>query len=74
MKPNYNKLIGRMVEIYGSRSKAAEAFGISRSAMSLKLNGKTQFSQEDMRRACKVFRFPAQDIPTYFFANEVKKH
>ena len=46
----YRKLIGRIVEVYGTRKEFAKVIGISENSLSLKLNGKTGFSQEDINK------------------------
>jgi len=42
----YRKLIGRIIETYGTRKAFAEAVGISENYLSLKLNGKAGISRE----------------------------
>ena len=37
---NYAKLLGKIVEIFGTQRKFAEAMGLSERTISLKLNGK----------------------------------
>ena len=45
---NYRKLRGRIVEKYGSVTSFAEKYGVSKASMSLKLNNKVGFSQDDI--------------------------
>lgn len=64
----YRKLIGRIVEKYGTRKAFAEAIGISENSMSLKLNGKTGFSRDEMARWGKLLDIDVSEFGDYFFA------
>jgi len=63
----YRKLIGRIVEKYGTRKEFAKVLGISENSMSLKLNGKTGFSREDMVRWGELLDIDVNDFGVYFF-------
>jgi transcriptional regulator with XRE-family HTH domain len=63
----YRKLIGRIVEKYGTRKEFAKVLGISENSMSLKLNGKTGFSKEDMIRWGELLDIDVNDFGAYFF-------
>lgn len=67
-KYKYNKLKGRIVEIYGSQKSFAKAFGIAENSMSLKLTGQTQFTQEDIEKAADLLSIDRADYGIYFFA------
>jgi len=64
----YRKLIGRIIEKYGTRKSFAEAVGISENSMSLKLNGKTDFSRDEIARWAELLDIAVTDIGNYFFA------
>ena len=64
----YRKLIGRIVEKYGTRKEFAKVLGISENSMSLKLNGKTGFSREDMVRWGELLDIDVNEFGAYFFA------
>lgn len=64
----YRKLIGRIIEKYGTRKAFAEKLGISENSMSLKLNGKTGFSQDEMTRWGELLGIDVSEIGDYFFA------
>lgn len=66
---NYNKLKGRIIEKCGTYSKFAETMGITSTTMSAKINGKSEFSQEEILKAIKILQLDCTDIPNYFFAN-----
>lgn len=64
----YNKLRGRIVEKYGTQAKFAQELGISPTAMSEKMTGKTTFSQRDIERWRQLLDIDSEDIGKYFFA------
>lgn len=64
---NYNKLNGRIVEIYGHRYKFAEAMGWSERTLSLKMNGNRAWKQTDISKAICLLHLKQADIADYFF-------
>ena len=69
---NYNKLRGKIVEIYGSQIEFAKAMKWSEKTLSLKLNGKVQWKQTDIMTAVQILGLSESDIQDYFFAVEVQ--
>lgn len=67
MNYSYNKLIGKIVEKYGTRKKFAEIIQMSENSLSLKLNGKTGFSQEDIDQWAKLLDIDVAEYGSYFF-------
>lgn len=69
MKFNYNKLRGRIIEKFGSVNAFAEAYGVSRQTMSLKLNGKVAISTTDIIKMSDpdFLDIPESEFPVYFF-------
>ena len=67
MPYSYNKLRGRIIEMYGSQEKFADSLGISRVAMSNKLNCKSGFSQNDIVKWSKLLSIERADYGAYFF-------
>lgn len=65
---NYNKLRGRIVEKYGTQDKFAEAVGMTRQGVSMKMRGKTSFSQVDIQKWCDLLDIKTDQIAEYFFA------
>lgn len=63
----YRKLIGRIIEKYGTRKAFAERIGISENSMSLKLNGKTGFSRDEMARWGELLDIDISEFGDYFF-------
>lgn len=67
MAYDYAKLSGRIVEKYKTQARFADAIGLSERSVSLKLNGKVGWTQEEMVKASQILEFPATEIPLYFF-------
>lgn len=68
MPYTYNKLRGRIVEKYGTQEKFAEALGMTKQGISLKMTGKTAFSQNDINRWSELLGIKTEQIADYFFA------
>lgn len=64
---DHSKLRGRIYEKYGRATKFAEALGISASALSWRLAGRTEFTQGEISRACRLLEIPDEEIGAYFF-------
>ena len=69
---NYNKLRGKIVEIYGSQIEFAKAMKWSEKTLSLKLNGKVPWKQTDIMTAVQILGLSESDIQDYFFSVEVQ--
>ena len=69
---NYNKLKGRIVEIFGNQSEFAKAMDWSERTVSLKLSGKVPWKQPDILRATQLLKLSEDDIQEYFFTVEVQ--
>lgn len=67
MPYNYSKLLGRIVEEVGTQYKFAEAIGLSERTVSLKLNGKVGWKQDEIKRACEVLNIDISEVCNYFF-------
>lgn len=72
MKFNYKKLLGKIVEIFGTQAKFAEYIGLSERTVSLKLNNRIPWKQGEIRCACKALDIPDSEIGLYFFTLEVQ--
>lgn len=72
MSYNYSKLNGRITEKFGTQAKFAEAMELSERSISLKLNNKVEWKQDEILRASKLLEFPQMEIPNYFFNLEVQ--
>lgn len=70
MSLKYAKLRGRIVEKFGTQDDFRKQIGISKTAMSNKMTGKTGFSQNDIIKWCELLSIDMQNVSEYFFANE----
>lgn len=68
MPYSYDKLRGRIIEKFGSQGEFAEKVGISPTSVSLKMTGKTGFSQAEMVRWANLLDIPVEEYGQYFFA------
>ena len=68
MAYDYRKLIGRIIEKFGSRTAFAKAANISERALSSKLNNKARLTQDDIAHWIKLLEIPESDVYPYFFA------
>lgn len=67
---NYDSLLGKIKEVCRTQDVFADKLGISRTALNLRLNNKSDFKAREMRKACDVLKIPVADIPVYFFCTE----
>ena len=67
IKYDYNKLIGRITEMFGRQYLFAEHIGMGRSALSLKLNNVKRFKQDDVKKAANALNLTLEEIGEYFF-------
>jgi len=70
---DYSKLLGRIVEKYGTQAKFAEAMKLSERSLSRKLNNKVGFRQIEIVKAAELLEIHDADIPVYFFTYQVEK-
>jgi len=66
---DFSKLIGRIIEKYGTRAAFAAALGYSEPSLSYRLNNRIPFDIEEIYNIClpEHLDIAAQDIPVYFF-------
>ena len=72
MTKDFSKLSGKIVEKYGTQYNFAIALGLSERSLSLKLNNKVGWREEEMERAIDLLDLDLNDIPAYFFTNLVQ--
>lgn len=70
---DYNKLRGRIREVFKTQSAFAKAIGMSTTSLSAKLNNLVEFSQKEIDRAVKLLKISQEEIPIYFFTLEVQE-
>lgn len=67
MDMTYSKLKGRIIEKYGTQEEFCKKIGISKTAMSNKMTGKTGFSQKDIMRWCAMLDIDLNDVGIFFY-------
>ena len=72
---DYSKLIGRIIEKFGTRRAFAEAVGISENSMSQKLSNKMAITTDDIMEWSKpeLLDIPHNHIGVYFFTLKVQE-
>lgn len=73
MSFEYNRLRGRIVEKYGDQKRFAQAIGLSERTLSLKMNNKLFWKQDEIMSACQLLEIGVSDISHYFFEPKVQK-
>ena len=69
---NYDKLKGRITEVFKNRNAFAEAMGWTARTTSLKLNNKAPWKQLEILMAVSVLKLSRDDIPEYFFTAQAQ--
>lgn len=70
---DYSKLKGKIAEVFQTQGRFAEALSIGRVSLSQRLNNKSDFSQSEMMKSAELLNLPKDQIPVYFFADNVQK-
>ena len=73
MNFDYSKLKGRIIEKVRSQEAFADAMHLSPTTVSMKLNNKVTWSQNEIKTACDVLDIHPNDIAVYFFTLKVKE-
>ena len=72
MAYNYKKLLGRIVEIYGTQYEFAKVLGVSEHTLSMKLNNKVNFKQSEIAKACELLNISSIEVSDYFLPKKFK--
>lgn len=72
MVKDFSKLSGRIVEKFVTQSNFAVAMGLSERSISLKLNGKVNWKDDEIEKAITLLELNVEDIPVYFFTRKVQ--
>ncbi|HEL1613984.1 TPA: DUF739 family protein [Streptococcus suis] len=73
MSKDFSKLSGRIVEKFGTQYNFATAIGLSERSLSLKLNNKVGWKDEEMEKAIELLDLDITEIPSYFFTYNVQE-
>lgn len=69
---NYDKLKGRIVEKFGTQMAFSKALGVSERTLSLKLNNRIFFTQDEISKCSNLLDISMSDIQDYFFTQKVQ--
>lgn len=64
---NHSKLRGRIKELFGTEGKFAESICMQSNTLSKKLNGLSEFTQNEIIMICEKLDIPVCEIDIYFF-------
>ena len=70
---NYSKLKGKIVEKFGTQAAFAKALGVSQRTLSLKMQSKIYFRQDEINKAMYLLGIPLDDAREYFFTPKVQE-
>ena len=70
----YDKLKGKIKEVFGTQEAFANALGIARTSLYSKLNNNTEFTQMEMLKALELLHLQKTEIDVYFFTPKVQKN
>lgn len=63
----FNKLEGKIVEVFGTKANFASAMELSQTTMTAKLKGRIDWKRNEMRKACELLGIPLTNLIEYFF-------
>lgn len=67
MSANYAKLRGKIREVFGTQEAFAEAMDMNVTTVSIKLNGKSDWTRSEIAKSCNLLRIPVAEAYAYFF-------
>lgn len=69
-KMSYTKLRGKIVEVFRTQSEFAKAMDKNKATLNGKLNNKSQWTAEEITKACELLNIPLSEAHEYFFCNK----
>lgn len=69
----YDKLKGKIKEVFGTQEAFATALGIGRTSLYSKLNNNTEFTQTEMLKSMELLHLEKSEVDSYFFTPKVQK-
>lgn len=71
MEFDFSELTGRIITVFGSRKRFAEAMEMTDSNLSMKLNNRTGWSTTEIYKSLDLLSIEPEKIGTYFFTPKV---
>ena len=72
LEMDFRKLIGRIVEKFGTRSAFCNAMDMKPEQLSRRLNNRTPFTTGEILMALELLEIPPKEIGLYFFTPRVR--
>lgn len=69
----YKKLKIKIKEVFDTQDAFAEAAGMSKTALNLRLNGKVEWKAPEMKLVCDLLQIDYAEMHEFFFTREVQK-
>lgn len=69
----YNNLLGYIVSNYKTQKEFAKRLGISRTSLHSKLNGLTNFSQDDIMKCIEFLDLNPEEVIKIFLVKKFRK-
>lgn len=63
----FGKLREEIRKKFKNLGEFADAVGIDRSTLSMKINGRTAFRQDEIEKICKLLNISIEQVYDYFF-------
>lgn len=67
MSYEYSKLAGAIKTYCGTQAVFAAKMALSERTVSMKMNGKRDWKQSEIKKACELLNIEETEIPLYFF-------
>lgn len=67
---SYTKLRGKIVEKFHTQAAFAEAMDMNKATLSGKLNNRSQWTADEITRACELLGIPLGEAHQYFFCSK----
>lgn len=71
MSYDYNKLRGKIREVFGTQEEFAKAMNMSNTTLSFRLNNQREWTQQEITKALEVLGVDTKEMAIYFFTIEV---
>lgn len=68
---DYRALEGKIKQYYDTQESFANALGIARSSLNLKLNGNADFTSKNIYKMSELLNIKPEEISEYFFTKKV---
>ena len=71
MTYDYRKLKGKIKEVFDTQQAFALAIGVSACSVTNKMQGKSNWTQDEIDKAANALKIDVRDIPEYFFTRKI---